>query len=282
MKRMSDFILTSENYHSKEANEMYVSHSQFIDFCGTTQKVGCEAGALAKLRGDVIEPTTKAMVVGAYVDAYFEGTLPTFVAQHPEIISSRGETAGQLKAEYKQAEAMIERAERDSVFMQYMAGDKQVIMTGEICDVPVKIKIDSFDGNRITDLKTTRSITQTFYVADLGQRINFCEAWGYDIQGAMYREIVRQNTGVEYPFYIAAVDKSTDSETRAYHPRIKVIEIPPMRLGEQLENIKRNIVRIQELKNGLYEPLRCEICDYCADTEVLDGPISMDQLLGEI
>lgn len=279
---MSNFILTPENYHSKEASEIYVSHSQFIDFCGTTQKVGCEAGALANLRNEVVEVTTKAMLVGSYVDAFFDGTLPTFLAQHPEIISSQGKTAGQLKAEYKQAEAMIERAERDPVFMQYMAGDKQVIMTGEISGVPVKIKIDSFDGNRITDLKTTRSITQTFYAADLGQRINFCEAWGYDIQGAMYREIVRQNTGKLFPFYIAAVDKSKDSETGSFHPRIKVIEIPPMRLDEQLENVKRNIVRIQDLKNGLYEPLRCEICDYCADTEVLDGPISMDQLLGEI
>lgn len=279
---MSDFVLTSENYHSREANEIYVSHSQFIDFCGTTQKVGCEAGALAKLRGDVAEQTTKAMLVGGYVDSYFEGTLPTFVAQHPEIISSQGKTAGQLKAEYKQAEAMIERAERDSVFMKYMDGDKQVIMTGEISGVPVKIKIDSFDAKRITDLKTTRSITQTFYAADLGQRINFCEAWGYDIQGAFYREVVRQNTGMILPFYINAIDKSVDSETRAYHPRIKVIEIPPMRMDEQLENIKRNIVRIQDLKNGLFEPLRCEVCDYCADTEILDGPISMDQLLGEI
>ena len=82
------------------------------------------------------------LMVGSYVDAYFEGTLPTFSAQHPEIFSSRGKTAGELKSEYKQASIMIDRAVKDPVFMQYMAGDKQVIMTGEIEGVPVKIKIE--------------------------------------------------------------------------------------------------------------------------------------------
>jgi hypothetical protein len=279
---MDKFILTESNYHSREANEAYVSHSQYIDFCGTTQKVGCEAYALAKIRGEIPEITTKAMLVGSYVDAYFEGTLPTFAAQHPEIFSTRGTTAGQLKAEYKQAEAMIERATRDKVFMRYMEGDKQVIMTGEIEGVPVRIKMDSFDGNRITDLKTTRSITQTFYASDLNQRITFAEAWGYDIQGALYREVVRQNTGTVFPFYLCAVDKSKDSETGEYHPRIKVIEIPPTLLNEQLESIKHNITKIQDLKNGIFDPIRCEVCDYCADTEVLEGPVSLDMLLGDI
>ena len=44
--------------------------------------------------------------------------------------------------------------------------------------------------------------------------------------------------------------------------------------------LKQNID--QRLKDGEIEPLRCEVCDYCADTEVLDGPISMDMLMGEI
>ena len=130
---MSNLIaLTPENYYSQEANMQYVSVSQYKDFNGTTGKLGCEAYAMAKLRGEVEEVSTTPLLVGSYVDAYFEGTLPTFSAQHPEIFSSRGKTAGELKAEYKQASAMIDRAEKDKVFMQYMAGDKQVIMTGEI------------------------------------------------------------------------------------------------------------------------------------------------------
>lgn len=179
---MSNLIaLTPENYYSQEANMQYVSVSQYKDFNGTTGKLGCEAYAMAKLRGEVEEVSTTPLLVGSYVDAYFEGTLPTFSAQHPEIFSSRGKTAGELKAEYKQASAMIDRAEKDKVFMQYMAGDKQVIMTGEINGIPVKIKIDSCDGKRITDLKTVKSVTETFYAKDLGQRLNFCE-WALKTQ----------------------------------------------------------------------------------------------------
>jgi len=273
-------VLTPENYHSIEANRAYVSVSQYKDFNGTTGKMGCEACAMAKMRGEIQVVMTTPLLVGSYVDACFEGTLPTFVAQNPEIISTRGATAGQLKSDYKQAEIMIDRAVKDEIFMRYIAGQKQVIMTGEISGVPVKIKIDSYDGIRITDLKTVRSITETFYAKDLGQRLNFCEWWGYDLQAAVYREIVRQNTGEVLPFYICAISK--DKTDNIPHPRIKVIEVPPMKMDEKLEEVKSQIVKIQELKAGLYDPIRCEVCDYCADTEILEGPVSMDQLMGEI
>lgn len=279
---MSNLIaLTPENYYSQEANMQYVSVSQYKDFNGTTGNVMLQRlMQMAKLRGEVEEVSTTPLLVGSYVDAYFEGTLPTFSAQHPEIFSSRGKTAGELKSEYKQASIMIDRAVKDPVFMQYMAGDKQVIMTGEIEGVPVKIKIDSADGRRITDLKTVKSITETFYAKDLGQRLNFCEWWGYDLQAAVYREIYRQNTGDLLPFYICAVSK--DKTDNIPHPRIKVIEVPPLMMDEKLAEVKNNIVKIQRIKDGDIEPLRCEVCDYCADTEILDGPVSMDMLMGEI
>ncbi|MDE5938479.1 MAG: PD-(D/E)XK nuclease-like domain-containing protein [Lachnospiraceae bacterium] len=273
-------VLTPENYYSVESNIAYVSVSQYKDFVGTTGKMGCEAAALARMRGELTEEKTIPLLVGSYVDAYFEGTLPTFVAQNPSVISTRGATVGQLKSEYKQADLMIQRAERDEVFMRYMEGDKQIIMTGEIEGVPVKIKIDSCDGKRLTDLKTIRSITETFYAKDLNQRLNFCEWWGYDLQGAVYREVYRQNTGDLLPFYICAISK--DKTGTVCHPRIKVIEVPPIKMDEKLIEVKSQINKIQDLKNGLYDPIRCEICDYCADTEVLDGPISMDVLMGEI
>lgn len=276
----NQMILTPDNYYSKEANMQYVSVSQYKDFMGTVGKVGCEAQAMAKIRGEIEESMTTALMVGSYVDAYFEGTLTTFMAKHPEIFSSRGKNVGELKAEYRQASVMIDRAEQDPFFMKYMEGDKQVIMTGEICGVPVKIKIDSTDGRRLTDLKTIKSITETFYAKDLGQRLNFIEWWGYDLQGAVYREIYRQNTGDTLPFFINAISK--DKTDSIAHPRIKVIEIPPMVMDEKLIEVKQNIEHIQDVKTGLYEPIRCELCDYCADTEVLTSPISMDMLMGEI
>ena len=100
------------------------------------------------------------------------------------------------------------------------------------------------------------------------------------MQAAIYREIVRQNTGDLLPFYICAISKDKSGTTP--HPRIKVIEIPPGKMDEKLTEVKGQITKIQALKDGDYEPLRCEVCDYCADTEVLDGPVSMDQIMGEI
>lgn len=66
-------ILTPENYYSPEANFEYMSVSQFKDFSGTYGQVGCEARAMAKLRGEYQEEKTTALLVGSYVDSYFEG-----------------------------------------------------------------------------------------------------------------------------------------------------------------------------------------------------------------
>lgn len=278
---MSDvFVLTSENYFSQDANERYVSVSQYKDFCGTPAQRGCECMALAKIRGEFETPMTTPLMVGSYVDAHFEGTLPTFAAQHPEIYSSRGKTAGELKAEYKQASAMIDRAERDPLFMQYMAGDKQVIMTGEIEGVPIKIKIDSTDGKRITDLKTIKSLNETFYIKDSGERVSFVSWWNYDLQAAVYQEIYRQNTGDTLPFYICAISK--DKTDNIPHPRIAVIELPPLIIKERLTEFKQNITHIQDLKTGVIDPFPCGLCDWCADNLSLDGVISEDQLITEI
>ena len=58
---MSNLLkLTPENYYTKEANMQYVSVSQYKEFNGTTGKMGCEAYAMAKLRGEVEEVTRKS------------------------------------------------------------------------------------------------------------------------------------------------------------------------------------------------------------------------------
>ena len=42
-------VLTAENYYSKEANEKYMSVSQYKDFAGTYGKMACEFSAIEKL-----------------------------------------------------------------------------------------------------------------------------------------------------------------------------------------------------------------------------------------
>lgn len=133
-------VVPVENYYSKEANKEYMSVSQYKDFAGTYGKMACEFSAIEKLEERWAQKKTAPLLVGSYVDSYFEGTLDEFKKANPEIFTQKGE----LKANYKQAERIIARMERDPLFMQYMSGEKQVIMTGELFGAEWKIKIDSF------------------------------------------------------------------------------------------------------------------------------------------
>ena len=85
--------LTNENYYSKEANEEYLSVSQYKDFMGTYGKRGCEEYALAKIEGTWEEnmEDSDALMVGSYVDAHFEGTLDLFKAKHPCMFKKDGD-----------------------------------------------------------------------------------------------------------------------------------------------------------------------------------------------
>lgn len=252
--------LIDENYFSSENNLAYMGVSQFKSF------MNCEAMALAEINGEYQREKSTALLVGSYVDAHFEGTLDIFRAKNSDIFTQKGT----LKSEYKQAEYIIERVERDEMFSKYMSGEKQVIMVGEIEGVPFKIKIDSYHPDKcIVDLKVMKDF-QSIYKEGQG-RLNFIEAWGYDIQGAVYQEIARQNTGKQLPFFIAAATKEKE-------PDIALISIPQPNLDVCLELVKSNVTRFAELKNGIGEPIRCEHCDYCKSTKVLKNIISMEEL----
>lgn len=263
--------LTSENYYSLEANKEYMSVSQFKDFVGTYGRLGCEFTAMEKLEERWDEEETTALMVGSYVDSYFEGTLERFKSEHPSLFKKDG----CLKADYVKAEEIIARIERDKYFMKYMSGQKQVIMTGELFGTKWKIKIDSYIPNvAIVDLKVMASITELKWVKDLGY-LDFVRYWGYDIQGAVYQEIVRQNTGVKLPFYIAGVTKEKE-------PDIRIIHVTDNYLQEALNVVKANMSRILMIKNGDEYPDRCELCDCCRHSRILTKPISIMDLTAGI
>lgn len=255
--------LTAENYFSAENNMKYMSCSQFKSF------QSCEASALAELHGEYEREVTDALLIGSYVDAHFEGTLDIFKAKHPEIFTQKGE----LKAQYRHAEYMIQRAERDALFMKYMSGEKQVIMVGEIAGVPFKIKIDSFlDGICITDLKCIRDLN-LIWNDEKRRKDHFINYWGYDLQGAIYREIVRQNTGKVLPFYIAAITKEKPE------PRLRLYWVPDEDLDNALNEVKSLAPRFQKIKTGELVPQRCGDCNYCRFTEVIEAPVNYHEEL---
>lgn len=250
--------LTQRNYHSRKANLEYMSVSQFKSFST------CQACAMAELKGEYKRPQTTALLVGSYVDAYFEGTLANFIKANPEIYT-RG---GTLRAEFIQAETIIRRIQRDKLFMQALSGKKQVIMTGEICGVPVKIKIDSLCPDRIVDLK----IVKDFKGISDSERgfLPWFAYWGYDLQGAVYQEIVRQNLGVKLPFELAAATKEKVTD-------LDIVRIEQNDLDYALSRFKADIELYDAIKKGIIEPNRCESCAYCKESKVLTEPRSSSE-----
>lgn len=250
--------LTAKNYFSPNSNMKYCGSSQFKAF------LKCPAQAMAELNGEWGREESSALLIGSYVDSWFEGTLEQFKAEHPEIFKRDGT----LKSEFIKADEIIARVSRDELFMKYMGGKKQVIKTGEICGVPFKIKMDSYHKNRaIVDLKIIKDFEPLWDEED-GCRKDFIQYWGYDYQAAIYQAI----EGNKLPFYICAATKEAT-------PDIAVIEIPQAWIDSAMSIIKNEIGLIDAYKRGEIEPPRCEECRYCKETKKLSRVISADELL---
>lgn len=250
--------LTKRNYFTRKANREFMSVSQFKAF----EK--CPAAAMAEINGKYQREKTTSLLVGSYVDSYFEGTLKTFIRQNPEVFKRDGT----LKAEYIQAEAIIQRIMQDKLFSEYMSGQKQIIMTGTINGVKVKIKIDSLLPDKIVDLKIMKDF-ESVYVPERGS-LPWFEAWEYDLQGAVYQEIVRQNTGLLLPFHLAAATKEKVTD-------IDIVHIGQNHLDFAFERVNSNIAMYDAIKKGIIAPERCEKCEYCKTTKVLTEPTEADE-----
>ena len=274
-------MVTAENYFDPDIEMAYMGATQVKNF------MRCEAAELARLKGEYRPAVTTAMLVGSYVDAHFEGTLPVFRAQHPELFKRDGT----LKAEFIHANDIISRMEADELYSLLMSGRKQVIRTGEIAGVPFKIKIDSLlDGaicaeivrrfpetasvmglcdGAIVDQKVMRSLEDVWDDIERA-RVPFWMAWGYDIQGAVYQDI----EGHMWPFLLAVGTKEDEPDLQAIHIRDDTLAV---RLAE-IEDI---VPRFQAIKEGKEPPRRCERCAYCRATRKLTRIVDAEELYGE-
>lgn len=261
-------MVTAKNYYSKNMAMKYAGFSQYKDFCGTGKVSGCEARAMAKLKGEWQDEITDALWEGSYLDRYFEGTLDSFLEEHQDIIFNK---KGAKYANFQRCDEAIERCKRDKLFMSFMAGEKQKIFTYELFGMEWKSKLDVYHKDKlIVDLKYIKDIKETKYVADWG-RMTWVEYFGYDIQGALYQKAVELNTGKKLPYYIAVVDKGK-------YPDIAVIQIPNRILDNALALVEYQSKRYKAVKLEGATPDRCEECDYCKATRVLTSPISLDEL----
>lgn len=248
-------ILNRDIYFTPHMNYQYMSVSQFKAF------EECQASALAEIKGEYERETTTAMLVGQYIDAYFEGALDKFVATHPEMFKRDGT----LKADFLQADEIIKRVSRDRLWLEYATGQQQVVMTGTINGVKIKIMIDSLHPDKIVDRKIMKDF-DNIYTPEKG-RVPWFEAWEYDLQGAVYQEIVRQNYGERLPFFLngATKEKVTD---------IDIVRLEQEQLDSALERFSFYVPTYDAIKRGIIEPERCEKCEYCKKTKVLNEPTS--------
>lgn len=240
--------LNKKNYFSEDANYEYMSASQFKDF----QK--CEREALAKICGTYKEEKSKAMLVGSYVDAYFSNEMGDFAKENPQIFKKDGT----LLKDFEKANEIIKAIETDPLMMKYLNGKKQVIMTGTIQGVKFKIKVDSLLEDCIVDQKVMSSINDKLWIERNGRnvQIDFVQAYGYDIQGAIYQTIVEQNTGKKLPFVLAVATKEEE-------PDKALIQIDQYFLDKALEVVKANCERYDLIKKGVILPSGCGHCPSC-------------------
>ncbi len=226
--------LTESNYYTAEANQFYWSVSQYKSF------LRCSAAAMAELRGEYKPKMTKAMLVGSFIDNWMDGTLERFKKEHPEVFTKRH----MLRAEFRKADEIIKRIQEDERFMKYLSGEHQKIMTFEFCGVPWKIKMDSYHSQIcIVDLKTMAN----FYNIP---------RFRCDIQGTIYQECVKANTGEQLPFYLACVTKEAVTN-------FDIFQMDQPTLDLALREIAGNMPRFIAIKSGAVEPHYCGVCDYC-------------------
>ncbi|MGN0568525.1 MAG: PD-(D/E)XK nuclease-like domain-containing protein [Acutalibacteraceae bacterium] len=251
------FSLDVDNYYTPEANQAYWSAS-FVK-----SMLQCPARAIAELNGEYSRPATSALLIGSYVDAYFEGSIEKFKSEHPEIMKRDGT----LKSEFRLANNMISRAEEDELFCEFMQGEKQVIKTGQIGGLPFKCKIDVYrPGERIVDLKTVKDM-QPMYKPEQG-KLSFVEYWNWSLQMAIYQAI----EGNSLPCYLAVITKQEPSD-------IAVIEIPQAILDAEMEVLLSKLPYFDAMRQGVIEPERCGECEYCRATHKLDKPTNLYEII---
>lgn len=256
--------LNRENYHSVDARQSFMGYSQFKNF------LECEKNAMEIINGNVEEKNTDSLLFGSYVDAYFSKEMDYFVSNHPELFNSK---TGELKKTFSGANKVIESIESDEKMMQYLNGEHQVIMTGIIAGVPFKIRIDSYHpGKAIVDQKVMKDVEPVWIELedDFGKynkKVNFVEKYRYDLEGAIYQEVVRQNTGDKLPFILAIT-------TKEEIPVNYLAKIDQSDLDIALQEVIEKAPRYYAIKQGKIKPNSCGNCNSCRKEKKVTGVFS--------
>ena len=117
--------------------------------------------------------------------------------------------------QFEQIDAMRNSAYATPFVAKLLSGNKELSFWGKDEDTGLVIKcrpdcITDFNGKHILiDYKTAQDVENTKFCRD---SIKF----GYDLQLAMYRDILKQNTGLDYDVVIIAQEKTAPYVTNVF------------------------------------------------------------------
>ena len=243
--------LTKNNYYSLKADQEYMSYSQFKLFNE------CPAKAMAILSGEWKEEESDSMLVGSYVDAWLDGELIKFTAEHPQIFNSR---TGELKAQFKVADDICQVIKNDKYLYDQLKGKRQVIITGNIAGVKFKGKIDSLQKDAIVDGKVLKDCEDIW---KNGEKLPFFKANMYDTQAAIYQTLYQQMKQQKLPFRLGVVTKQKTPDKR-------IFEFSDETINDALQEIIIKAPVFDKIKKHEEPAWNCCKCDYCLATKQLN------------
>ena len=215
------------------------------------------------------------MLVGNYLHSHFESPKAheKFLQAHKKDIYAYGNPAKGVKKAYRQADDMIHTLESDSNFQRIYQGDKEVIVTGTLFGVKWRGKIDCLNLHRklFLDLKTVDDIHKKHWSDNDKQYVSFAIARGYDMQMAVYKELIKQTFGVDCEPLIIAVSKQDV-------PDKGIFSIPDDLMDYQLTRIQQDQPHIEAVKAGKERPIACGHCAYCRSQKQLSTVIDIDEI----
>ena len=187
--------------------------------------------------------------------------------------STKSNPDGHLRAEFKVADSMIKTLNDDNMFNYfYKPGKKEVIVTGKIDGYWWKGKIDSLvlGQNYFCDLKTVDDIHKGHWNSDERRHVPFIQDREYNMQMAIYRELIKQTFDVDCQPYIFAVSKQTPPDKMAIDFN-SPDGTDQYQMQDQLDKIKKLQPHFWKVMTGEEAPVACGKCDYCRQMKQLKG-----------
>ena len=294
-------ILTDKNYFSLDADREYMSTSQFGAWmkCAAAEYdrqngghededqawgIGGNYCHTARLQPELLDqykhdhrhelltlkyPThseLKALAEQHNVD--LKGALSVKAKTEQRLIE-RGVTipapTESFKHDYQWIPRTLAAFDRQKVFTDALSyGLKERIITFELGGVQWKARIDNDRGlDGFDDLKFMRDFNDG-WSTDYNARVPWYSVYRYERQMAIYQHGLG-TTGT--PNIFAASKQSV--------PDVAWVRFDDQRmLDQQLNEVERAIPLVMMWKNGTVPAERCEDCDYCRSTKIIEHPLS--------